>query len=59
MTSQSERYVCLDLNHTEVGWDGKQYRQVKCWCGKVLAFAGLGGHLYHKHKQKRKDVIIE
>lgn len=57
--TQTKVPTCLLLYGTELGVDGKQYRQVKCWCGQVLALNGLGSHLHFKHKQKKTEVLIE
>lgn len=50
---------CIILLVRETSFvDGKRYRMVKCWCGAVMKLAGLGGHLYHKHQQRREDVNV-
>jgi len=52
-------FRCTILNRKEPMTNGKMARLVECWCGAVMKLGGLGGHLHHKHKQKRSDVIVK
>lgn len=56
--NEDKKYECLLLLTTKKGWNNAEYRQVKCYCGKVLALNGLGSHLHYKHNKKKHEVSI-
>lgn len=58
MDNKTVNNNCYILTTRKIGWNGKQYRQVKCYCGQVVALNGFGSHLRYKHNKSRDEVTL-